>query len=103
MDRRDMEPRNRLLQDQSRLQALLRRKNGQPPQGHGPGELQKWLWADASAANAGAAVALENPEASLRQLHERPLSCGRAALLYKGCVRRDAESPLASISGAHKE
>lgn len=41
MDRRDMEPSDRLLKDQPRLQTLLCGANGESSEADGPGELPK--------------------------------------------------------------
>src|SRR4051812_48372685 len=100
MDRRDVEPGNRLLEDQSRLQALLRGENGEPPQGDGPSELPQRVRVDAPAPHVGVALALEDTEADLRQLHERSVPCGCAPLVYQGRVQRDATGALASIPSA---
>src|ERR1700691_629852 len=43
MDRDDLESRNRLHENQPRLQALLCRKNGYPAACDGIGSLQEWI------------------------------------------------------------
>src|SRR6185437_11218956 len=102
MDRRDVEPGDRLLENQPRLQALLRGENGKPPQGDGPSELPQRVRIDAPAAHVGVALALEDAEADLRQLYERSFPCGCTPLVYQGRVQRDAPGALAPIPSAHK-
>lgn len=74
MDRIHLEPSNRLYQDQSGLQELLRRAHVKTAEGHGTEQLSEWVQIDATAAHAGTSATLEKATDYIRELDERPVS-----------------------------
>ena len=98
MDRRDLEPGHRLHPGLSRLRPLLRAHLRRAlPRRAGP-SLRARLRPAALARAPGAALALEEAAADLRQLDVRPVPCGRARRLHPPRLRDDGPGGPAHLS-----
>src|SRR3990172_13081825 len=97
MDASDVEPRDGLHKDQSRLQVLLRGSYGEAAQSDGCGSVPKRISTYASARRARSAAALEIAARDLRELDERPVSRRRAPGVHPGVFSSDGGSLAAHV------
>src|ERR1022692_1640713 len=98
-----MEPAHGLHQDQSGVQALLRRADGPAPESHGPAELRERLRIGAPRERPGIAAEMEEAADHLREFHERPVPQRRARGLYPEDLRRHASRRLAYLSSSDQK
>lgn len=100
MDRGDVESGDGLHEDQRRLQELLCRTLGAASASDGESPLPPGLSSDAARRRARSAAHVENAAADFRELDERLVSSGRAALVHSPRIPNDGGVFAAFLSSA---
>ena len=98
-----MESGDRMFQNQSRLQALLRQPTGAEIAGNWTTELSQRIRSYFTPAHLGDPAGLEKEPDDFRELDERPFSPRGPAFFHPKSVLNNDGGTLASVSGSHKE
>src|SRR5258708_13111550 len=103
MDRRDLEPSARLHEDQSWLQALLRRDVRGTVSRRQGASLRAGVRLAPGSSGARLAIPLALAEARVCELNERSLPRWRAGRLYRSGLQSHGQGELAYVPSAHEK